>query len=74
MRLVQDLHRTGDSLTLQSQLCQSMEDQMVARGNFSSEYLTSNMQRKNLRDIPKLNHAGSRKSSFVEAMGCKDSM
>ena len=47
---------------------------MVARGNFSSEYLTSNMQRENLWDIPKLNHAGSQKSSFVEAMGCKDSM
>lgn len=36
-----------------------MEDPMVAGGNFSSKYLTSNMQRENLWDIPKLNHAGS---------------
>lgn len=45
-----------------------MEDPMVAGGNFSSKYLTSNMQRENLWDIPKLNHAGSWKFNFVEAV------
>lgn len=38
-------------------------------GHCSSKYLTSNLQRESLWGTPKLNHAGSQKSSFAEDHG-----